>query len=76
MSVTLSEQAALLLTPQLSKCAEEKIALSDAFKKLSDGEKISRLVGVMRKLEQKLKRVTRNRSLSRQPLVRQRTKSI
>ena len=76
MSVTLSEQAAVLLTPQSSKCIDEKIGVSDAFTKLSDNEKISRLVGVLRKLEQKLKRVTRNRSLTRQPLVRQRTKSI
>ena len=44
---------------------EKPLVLSDAFNKLSDDEKMTRLGRVMRKLEQKLNRITRNRSLTR-----------
>ena len=57
---------------------EKPLVLSDAFNKLSDVEKMARVGRVMRKFEQKLSRVTRNRSLNRQSSrkKRQRNKSI
>ena len=44
---------------------EKPLVLSEAFDKLSDDEKLARVGRVMRKFEQKLNRVTRNRSLNR-----------
>ena len=43
---------------------EKPLVLSEAFDKLSDDEKLARVGRVMRKFEQKLNRVTRNRSLN------------
>ena len=44
---------------------EKPLVLSEAFDKLSDDEKVARFGRVMCKFEQKLNRVTRNRSLNR-----------
>ena len=57
---------------------EKPLVLSEAFNKLSDVEKMARVGRVMRKFEQKLSRVTRNRSPNRQSSRknRRRNKSI
>ena len=57
---------------------EKPLVLSEAFNKLSNDEKMTRVGRVMRKFEQKLRRVTRNRSLNRQSSRknRRRNKSI